>query len=156
MNVSESATNTSASKPGRPAVAAYVDLLNHRSNTAFEKFIEDHGGTLKSWIHLTSTTGELIDPATAGRIAAEVAAYIRELSNKNGNAEIHLLLRCPFPLAVLIGRLTNTLRCVLYEWDDSEPTTGDDYRPSYTATLRVRAGARDGVIEDVLLGADVV
>lgn len=154
VKVSDSATNTSASKPGRPAVAVYVDLLNQRSNAAFERYIEDHEGTLKSWLHLTSTTGELLDPATAGRIAAEVAAHIRELSNKNGNAEIHLLLRCPFPLAVLIGRLTNTLRCVLYEWDDSEPTIGDDYRPSYRATLRIRAGARDGVIEDVLLAVD--
>lgn len=153
VKISGSATNATANKPGRPAVAAYVDLLNHRSDTAFEKFIEDHDGTLKSWMHLTSTTGELLDPATAGRIAAEVTAYIRELSNKNGNAEIHLLLRCPFPLAVLIGRLTNTLRCVLYEWDDAEPTAGDDYRPTYRATLRVRAGARDGVIEEVLLTA---
>lgn len=156
VSVSDSATNTSASKSGRPAVAAYVDLLNERSNAAFEKFLEANNGTLKSWIHLTGTTGDLLDPADAGRIAAEVVAHIRALANKNGNAEIHLLLRCPFPLTVLIGRLTNTLRCVLYEWDDSEPTSGDDYRPSYTATLRVRAGARDGAIEEVLLTAGVV
>jgi hypothetical protein len=151
VTIIESATNPSARKPGRPAVAAYVDLLNQRSNAAFEKYLEEHGGSLKSWIHVTNATAELLDPATAGSIAAEVAAHIRALSNENGNAEVHLLLRCPFPLAVLIGRLMNTLRGVLYEWDNSEPSTGDDFRPSYAATLRVRAGAPDGVIEEVLL-----
>jgi len=45
----------------------------------------------------------------------------------------------------------NTLRSVLYEWDDSATASDDDFRPSYIATLRVRAGARDGAIEDVLL-----
>jgi hypothetical protein len=45
----------------------------------------------------------------------------------------------------------NTLRGVLYEWDDSEAESDDDFRPSYISALRVRAGARDGAIEDVLL-----
>ncbi|WP_350309756.1 hypothetical protein [Arthrobacter sp. efr-133-R2A-63] len=82
-------------------------------------------------MHLASRTGELLDPAAAGPIAAEIAAYIRALSNENGNAEIHVLLRYPFPLAVLIGRVTKTLRCVLYGWDDSEPPTSNDFRPRY-------------------------
>lgn len=148
---SDSGNNPSATKPGRPAVAAYIDLLNQRSNAAFEKYLEEQGGNLKAWIHLTSATAELLDPATGGSIAAEVAAHIRALSSENGNAEVHLLLRCPFPLAVLIGRLANTLRLVLYEWDDSEPSAGDDFRPTYVAALGVRTGAPDGVIEKVLL-----
>lgn len=151
VTVSDSGTNPSASKPGRPAVAVYVDLLNQRSNAAFEKYLEEHCESLKSWIHLTSATAELLDPATAGSLAAEVAAHIRALSNENENAEVHILLRCPFPLAVLIGRLMNTLRGVLYEWDDSEPSSGNDFRPSYAAAIRVRAGSRDGAIEEVLL-----
>lgn len=154
LQVSATESNSSASKVGRPAVAAYVDLLTQRSNTAFEKYIEENAKSLTSWIHLASKTGELLDPSAAGQIAAEVAAYIRALSNENGNAEVHLLLRCPFPLAVLIGRLTNTLRCVLYEWDDSEPATGTDFRPSYVAALRIRASALDGAIDDVVLGSD--
>ncbi|MDJ0356625.1 SAVED domain-containing protein [Paenarthrobacter sp. PH39-S1] len=153
VQITTAESNSSANKAGRPAVAAYVDLLAQRSNTAFEKYIEENARFLTSWIHLTSKTGELLDPSAAGSIAAEVAAHIRALSNENGNAEVHLLLRCPFPLAILIGRLTNTLRCVLYEWDDSEPATGDDFRPRYVATLRIRASARDGVIEGVVLGS---
>lgn len=154
VQVSATESNSSASKVGRPAVAAYVDLLTQRSNAAFEKYVQEHAKSLTSWIHLASSTSELLDPAAAGRIAAEVAAYIRALSNDNENAEVHVLLRCPFPLAVLIGRLTNTLRCVLYEWDDSEPATGNDFRPRYVPTLRIRASAQDGVIEDVVLGSD--
>lgn len=151
ISINDSGTNPSASKPGRPAVAAYVDLLNQRSNAAFEKYLEEHGDSLKSWIHLTSSTNELLEPTAAGKLAAEVAAHIRALSNENGNAEVHLLLRCPFPQAILIGRLMNTLRGVLYEWDDSEAESDDDFRPSYIPALRVRAGARDGAIEEVLL-----
>jgi hypothetical protein len=71
----------------------------------------------------------------------------------HGNAEVHLLLRCPFPLAVLTGRLTNTLRIVAYEWDDSDPVEGSDYRARYVPTLRVRASANKGAIEEVLVDA---
>jgi hypothetical protein len=136
---------------GRPSVAVYVDLLPQRSDTAFVRYIEGHEPFLAAWRHLTSASGTLLDPSDAGLIAADVAAHIRALSNNNSNAEVHLLLRCPFPLALLIGRLTNTLRVVVHEWDDSDPIDGEDYRARYVPTLRVRTSASSGVIEDVLL-----
>lgn len=141
----------SAITTGRPSVAVYVDLLPQRSDTAFVRYIEAHEPFLTAWLHLTSASGTLLDPSYAGLIAADVAAHIRALSNDNSNAEVHLLLRCPFPLALLIGRLTNTLRVVVHEWDDSDPVTGEDHRARYVPTLRVRASASAGVIEEVLL-----
>lgn len=136
---------------GRPSIAVYVDLLPQRSDTAFTRYIEDRRPFLAAWRHLTSTSSALLDPADAGLIAADVAAHIRALSNDNSNAEVHLLLRCPFPLALLIGRLTNTLRVIVYEWDDSDPTDGEDYRARYVPIMRVRTSASSGVIQDVLL-----
>jgi hypothetical protein len=69
----------------------------------------------------------------------------------HGNAEVHVLLRAPFPMVILIGRLTNTLRLVSYEWDDTDPAVGEPCGPRYVPTLRLRASASDGVIQEVLL-----
>lgn len=151
VQVAAEGRSRSAITTGRPSVAVYVDLLPQRSDTAFVRYIEAHEPFLAAWLHLTSASGTLLDPSYAGLIAADVAAHIRALSNDNSNAEVHLLLRCPFPLALLIGRLTNTLRVVVHEWDDSDPVTGEDHRARYVPTLRVRASASAGVIEEVLL-----
>ncbi|BEH02469.1 hypothetical protein brsh051_17500 [Brooklawnia propionicigenes] len=151
VQIAAEGRSRSAITTGRPSVAVYVDLLPQRSDTAFVRYIEAHEPFLAGWLHLTSASGTLLDPTYAGLIAADVAAHIRALSNGNSNAEVHLLLRCPFPLALLIGRLTNTLRVVVHEWDDSDPVTGEDHRARYVPTLRVRASASAGVIEEVLL-----
>lgn len=143
--------NPSATRTGRPAVALYIDLLPQRSDAAFEVFLEVHGTSLVAWRHVTSTAPGPLNPSDGGELASEAADHIREVSNGHANAEVHLLLRCPFPLAVLIGRLTNTLRIVTYEWDDSAPSTGTDYRPRYVPALRLRTSATSGVIHEVLL-----
>lgn len=146
------ANGTNTTTPiGRPAVAVYLDLIPQRSDAAFERYLEENQSTLTGWAHLRPTTDDLLDPTTAGQLAAEAAAHIRQIANANSNAEVHLLLRCPFPIAVLVGRLMNTLRLVAYEWDDSAPTTGNDYRPRYIPTLSVRASAAAGVIDAVHL-----
>lgn len=137
--------------PGRPAVAVYLDLLSQRSDAALERFLDEHAGELNGWQHLTYITADLLHPAQAGKIAAEAAHRIRELANGNSNAEVHLLLRCPYPIALLVGRLTNTLRIVAYEWDDSDqPGADGDFRPRYVPTMRLRTSATHGVIQDVL------
>lgn len=151
VQIADEGHNPSAITAGRPSVAVYVDLRPQRSDTAFARYVEENAPSLVAWRHLTSTNDTLLDPSVAGLIAADAAAHIRALSNDNSNAEIHVLLRCPFPLALLVGRLTNTLRFVVYEWDDSDPIVGSDYRARYVPTLRVRASASAGSIQEVLL-----
>jgi hypothetical protein len=102
---------------------------------------------LTAWTHITTAHEGPLRPDDASALAAEAAAHIRDLSNLHGNARVHLLLRCPFPIAVLLGRLTNTLRITAYEWDDSDH--GTDHRPRYVPTLDIRASAPSGVIERV-------
>jgi hypothetical protein len=145
-------TNPTPPTTGRPSVAVYLDLRPERSDTAFDRFLDENQHTLTAWEHLTHPGDNLIDPNTAGDIAAEAAARIRTLSNTNQNAQVHLLLRCPFPIAVLVGRLLNTLRFITYEWDDTDPPAGDDHRPRYVPTMQIRPSAAGGVIEEVLLG----
>lgn len=151
VRIVDEATNLSPIQSGRPAVAVYVDVLPQRSDAAFNRYLEDHATFLLAWCHLVSADDALLESSAAGDIAADVAAHIREIANKNGNAVVHILLRCPFPIALLIGRLTNTLRFVVYEWDDTDPAVGDDYRPRFVPTLRVRTSASTGVIEEVLI-----
>jgi hypothetical protein len=149
--VTNKGDNPSPVLSGRPSVAVYLDLLPQRSDDAFTRYRDENEPFLTAWEHLTCVGDDLLDPSVAGNIAAEAAARIRTLSNNSGNAQVHLLLRCPFPIAVLVGRLTNTLRFIAYEWDDSDPSTGHDYRARYVPTLQVRPSAAGGVIEEVLL-----
>lgn len=147
---------------GRPAVAVYLDLLDFASDAAFERFLEEHGADLAAWEHLTPAEPGRLDPRRAGAMAAEAAARIRTLSAEHSNAAVHLLLRCPFPMAVLVGRLANTLRVTAYEWDPSDPDNNsgpgdsggepsDDFRPRFVPSIEVRAGVPAGVITSVLL-----
>lgn len=45
----------------------------------------------------------------------------------------------------------NTVRLTVYEWDDPDPLSDDDYRPRYVPTMIVRASAADGAISEVLV-----
>lgn len=143
-------TGTNRGASGQAAVAAYVDLLPIRSDAAFERFVEEHSGHLSAWIHLRSVSGSLLEPSQAGHFASHLAAHLRQLSATHQNAEVHLMLRCPFPIAVLLGRLTNTLQLVTYEWD-SAPSTPDDQRPRYVPCMRVAASSGGGVISELLM-----
>lgn len=136
---------------GRRAVAIFLDLMPDTSEAAFERYLEENRQDLSAWQHLRSTGGDLLDNSIAGVIAAEAAARIRTLANDHANAEVHLLLRCPFPLAILLGRLTNTLRVVIYEWDDSDHGLDNAGRPRYLPALRIRASAPAGAVDEVLL-----
>lgn len=150
LAVANSDTSTLTSEFERPSVAVYLDLLPQRSDAAFDRYLDEHGDELVAWQHLTYAVQGLLDPAKAGAIAAEVAHRIRSLANDHQNAEVHLLLRCPYPIALLAARLTNTLRVVVYEWDDSDPAPGDwDYRARYVPTMHVRTSAIDGVIQQI-------
>lgn len=63
-----------------------------------------------------------IDPNDGARIAREASNLIRDLSSPHGSsshgaAHIDLMMRCPLPLAFLIGRNVNTLSFTVYEYE---------------------------------------
>lgn len=149
--VRESTMPVTAPDDRRPEVAAYVDLQLPRSDTAFDHYLTAHGAGLVAWQHLAPTSTGLLDPADGGNIAAEAIAHIRELSMTNGNAVVHLMVRGPFGLAVLMGRLTNTLRVVAYEWNESGTPDGAFISPRYEAIVSLRASTPGGAIERVIV-----
>ncbi|MBD8485017.1 SAVED domain-containing protein [Frigoribacterium sp. CFBP 8759] len=137
----------------RPRVAVYVDLLPTQSDSAFERYLEEYGHTLAAHGTIRSPQRGLLNSADAGALASEAAGLIRQLSAAYSNARVDVLLAVPFGIAVLIGRLSNTLRVRLFEWDDSDEPTDDssDARPRYVPSLEVRAGGTAGPIAQVLL-----
>lgn len=151
LRIAREATSGFAPPNERPEVAVYVDLQHPRSDGAFERFLETRGGRLAAWQHLIPVSEGLLDANDGGNLAAEAAARLRDLSMRHGNALIHLIYRGPFGMAVLIGRLTNSLRFVTYEWDESDAEDGSYVGPRYEAVAVVRASTPNGAIERVLL-----
>ena len=142
-----------AKAPGEPhAVVAFVELLPGRSEAAYTRLLSERND-FDAWEYLRPAAPGPLDPATAGALIEAVADHLRRLAQRHNNATLHLLLRCPFPVAVLLGRLCNTMRTVLYEWDDTELPADPDHRPRYVPVAAVRAGSATGPITDVLLAA---
>ena len=68
-----------------------------------------------------------------------------------GRPRCILLLRCPWTVALLIGRALNTMRVHLYEWEDGPDDCGRIGEPRYLESMVVRSGAGGSPVESVCL-----
>ena len=128
-------------------VLIYVDLLPQRSDAAFAQFPSrdrDFAGV----VHLRCAGEGLLNPDQAAAIVGELAAEIRSLANTHHTTDVHLLLRCPYPIALLLGRTLNTLTIHLYEWEDS-PGGSEESSPGYVPSVVLRSGAGGSPIHAV-------
>ncbi|WP_316669600.1 SAVED domain-containing protein [uncultured Propionibacterium sp.] len=128
-------------------VAVYVDLIEPRNDGPFDDFVNRPPAGLTAWAHLRIPDecfghGHLFGPELGQKIALEAAHEIRELSYEHGTAHVHLFLRCPFPVAFLIGRLVNTLDLTVYEYSKSDGR--------YIPALEVDTSRSGNVIRKVL------
>lgn len=142
--------------PVRPAgqareVLAYVDLLPSVSDAAYTRLLEENPNRFDAWEQIRPATAGALAADAAGALIEEVAGRLRSLVQRHDNAHLHLLLRCPYPVALLLGRLSNTVAATVYEWDDTRLEGDDDARPRYVPTLVVRAAHGNGPITEVLL-----
>ena len=129
----------------------YVDLLPTRSDPAFDRLLEDRLGQLASVFHIRTVAEGNLLPEDAGAIVAEASHAIRQAASRSETSGVHLLLRCPWTVALLLGRTLNTIRVSLYEWEDG-PDGGDScVAPRYLPSLIVRSGAGGSPIERVVL-----
>ena len=69
-----------------------------------------------------------------------MAQRIRTCAAQAATHRVHLFLRVPFPIAVLLGRSLNTIEATLYEWDDTSDI------PQYIQTITVATGRGGGPI----------
>ena len=134
-------------------VAVFLDLLPTRSDAAFERFATSHAGHLASVAHFRPVRDGSLAAEEAAVLVGEAAQRIRELAGERRTADLHLLLRCPWTVALLLGRTLNTLRVRLYEWEDGPADDGSAAEARYLPSLVVRSGSGGSPIEQVVLPA---
>lgn len=129
-----------AGSPGDP-VAVYVDLVpTDPPGNAFADHITTHRERYATAMRLQATRRGLILEEASGALVADLAQRIRKCAARANTHRVHLFLRVPFPITILLGRALNTLEITLYEWDD----TGG--APRYAETITVASGRGGGPI----------
>lgn len=146
-------TDCSPLEAVRGDVLVYVDLKTPRSDIAFEQFLTAHPGRFAGVFHIRRATEGNLCPEDANAIVAEMSSAIRHAAALAETSEVHLLLRCPYTVALLLGRTLNTIRVHLYEWEDGLDDDGECVAPRYLPSLVVRSGAGGSPIERVTLPA---
>ena len=135
----------------RGDAVVYLDLRPTRSDPAFDRLVEAHPGRFASVFHIRPVAeGDLL-PEDAGAIVSEASHAIRQAASRSETSEVHLLLRCPWTVALLLGRTLNTIRVSLYEWEDGPDDNDSLVAPRYLPSLVVRSGAGGSPIEKVVL-----
>ena len=89
----------------------YVDLLPTRSDPAFDRLVEARLGRLATVFHIRPVAEGNLLPEDASAIVAGASHAIRQAASRSETSEVHLLLRCPWTVALLLGRTLNTIRC---------------------------------------------
>lgn len=137
-------TKLSKATPTRCAssgpVIVFVDLLDPKSDAAYNSHISSNRWSETLHIQLANR-GEWLGPDDGEQLVHEIAAEIRAVSARNNNAQVHLLLYTPLPIALLLGTQLNTLDVIVYEWHrplDGHPAT-------YSPMFRLRPGERNPI-----------
>ena len=129
----------------------YVDLLPTRRDFAFERLLDAYHGRLAAVLHIRTVAQGNLHPRDASTVVAEASHAIRQAVSCSNTSEIHLLLRCPWTVALLLGRTLNTIRVNLYEWEDGPDADGSRVSPRFLPSLVVRSGAGGSPIEGIVL-----
>lgn len=129
--------NTISPTEDRSKILVYIDLMPTPSDAALKAVLKDRSHEFVAFEHYKTQSGQMITHTDAASIAAEMVHKIKAASGENSNAEVHLLFRGPYTLAVLLGRLLNTLRVVAYEWDDSPAEPNGAPKPRYEPVLNL-------------------
>lgn len=136
---------------GSAPVLVYVDLRPGASDPAYVALRDGHSAEFSGSLHVQSASGDFLDPTDAHGVVAELDDAIRVFASRHGTTHVHLLLRTPYGVALLLGRRLNTLRITVYEWEDGPADDGSEGDPRYLQSLRVRSGAGGSPIEEVLV-----
>ena len=129
----------------------YVDLLSERNDTSFDQFVRSQSDRFAHVFHIRPEAEGFLDPVDSDEIISQVSSVIRQAGSLSGTSEVHLLLRCPWTVALLLGRTLNTVRVHLYEWEDGPDDNGNPVAPRYLPSIVVRSGAGGSPIEKVVL-----
>ena len=105
--LSVESVSTGAASSG--AILVYMDLLPTPSDAAFADLVSDHADTFGAAVHVRSVRSGNLRSEKAAALVGEASQVIRGLSGQYHARDVHLLLRCPWTVALLLGRTLNTL-----------------------------------------------
>ncbi|RSD10313.1 SAVED domain-containing protein [Amycolatopsis eburnea] len=121
--------------PADSPVAVYLDLVPAPPNKGFRRYAESH-----PYAHAVEIAVAKREPIPADAGPALVTELRQRIGEVAGSRPVHLFMRVPFPVAVMLGRACNTLRVTLYEWErEVEP-------PTYLEMATVSAGRSGGPV----------
>ena len=132
-------------------ILVYLDLTPDRHDAAFQELATEDVDRFAAAFHIRAIQQDYLSHEDATEITREASMIIRELAGKHRTSEVHLLLKCPWTIALLLGRTSNTLRVHLYEWEDGVTGETGQAKPRYLPSLVVRSGVGAGPIETVTL-----
>jgi hypothetical protein len=132
-------------------VLVYVDLVPNPNDAAFVVLRDDPDARFSGVLHLRTADGAFLNAVDAHDVIAELDNALRAAASRLRTTQLHLLLRAPYGIALLLGRRLNTLRVTVYEWEDGPDDAGVEAPPRYLPSLRVRSGVGGSPIDEVLL-----
>lgn len=100
-------------------LGVFIGLAEAPDTSAFNLVVNSSGIALTSAMTISVGHGR-IDPREAGRLAQEIASSIKSAARTANASEVHLAFHGPYTMALLVGRLLNTLRTIVYEWVRAE------------------------------------
>lgn len=122
-------------------LAVMVDCVPGEAHDTFCDLVRRLGDQVCAALRLRCCSDSMLDAARGAATATTLARLIRDEAARRRTTVVHLAIRGPFPLAVLLGRRLNTLELVLYEWE----ATADG--PMYIPTLTVASGRGRPVLD---------
>jgi hypothetical protein len=126
--------------PGQP-VAVLVDLLPApHAVDSFGEYLQNPNQFYAGSLRISLQEKRLILPSEAGSTVLALAERIRRFAGEHGTNAIHLFLRAPFAIPVLLGRELNTYEITLHEWEDGKG------RPHYLPAATVASGRGGGPV----------
>lgn len=84
-----------------------------------------------------------LDAGQGSELSARIAWQIRQIASAHKSQQVHLFLRTPWPMAILVGSLLNTLSCHLYEWNNAVVPA------AYVPSIVVASGVGGGPIQSI-------
>lgn len=123
----------------------FVDLLAAGNRRPWRRLLRRSGVPRGDSVHVRRLRRGHLSPLEGARVAATVAHLIRRERGRRGDATLHLVFAGPFPVAVMLGRLLNTIPTVLYELDQAN---GVD---NYVASMKVVASSGAGISIEALI-----
>lgn len=119
---------------GTNGAAVLVDMVSSGNpDPIFRKLLAELGAPGRV---IRARTQQQIPPSRGAATARHVAEAIRDYAGQYGTQHLHLCLRAPASLSLLVGRHLNTYRVSLYDYDRDAA--------GYVHFVDARAGGPDG------------